>query len=65
MSEQTQMTNGQIVTNGVIGAGASVSAWAVAHVNVVNSFLQTGCLCLGLLVSAVTLGRLISKGKTK
>lgn len=55
------MTNGEIVTKGSIGAGSSFGAWLLAHVQEINSFLQMGCLSLGLMISTVTLWKLLFK----
>jgi hypothetical protein len=58
-------TNGQIVIRGGVGAGASFGAWLVAHVQEINSFLQMGCLVLGLSISSITLFKLACKAKSK
>ena len=55
------MTNGEIVAKGGVGAGASFGAWFLAHVQEINSALQTGCLVLGLAISAVSLTKLLKK----
>jgi hypothetical protein len=60
-----EMTNGQIITKGGVGAGASFGAWLVAHVQEINQFLQSGCLVLGLAISSITLFKLVCKAKSK
>ena len=61
MTTNNDMTNGEIVTKGTIGTASSFGAWLLAHVHEVNSFLQTGCLVLGLVISGVTLFKLLFK----
>lgn len=55
------MTNGEIVAKGTVGAGSSFLAWLLAHVQEINSLLQMGCLSLGFTISAVTLFKLVTK----
>lgn len=58
-------TNGQIIVKGGVGAGASFGAWTVAHIQEINQFLQSGCLVLGLAISAITLWKLVAKSKSE
>jgi hypothetical protein len=59
------MSNGEIVTKGSVGAGSSFLAWLLAHVQEINSLLQMGCLSLGFTISAVTLWKLLTKKRKR
>lgn len=66
MNTNHDMTNGEIVTKGAVGAGTSFFAWFLAHIQSINGVLQTGCLALGFTISAITLWKLLfKKRKTK
>lgn len=65
MTNENNMTNGEIVAKGGVGAAASFGAWFLGHVQEINSVLQTGCLVLGLAISAVSLSKLLSKKRKK
>ena len=65
MNTHHEMTNGEIVTKGGVGTGASLGAWYLAHVQQINSTLQTGCLVLGLTISAISLWKLLFKKRSR
>jgi hypothetical protein len=56
------MTNGQIVTHGVIGSTASLGA--VVFSPDMEANLRGVSLCVGILVGVVTIWKLITKPKT-
>ena len=63
---KSEMSNGEIVTKGTVGAGASIAAWWVSHVQDVNATLQTLSLILGVTIGIVSLVKLLrKKSKTK
>ena len=59
------MSNGEIVTKGTVGAGASFAAWWTSHVAQLNASLQTIALGLGITISVVSLVKLLRKRPTK
>ena len=63
MNAQHEMTNGEIVTKGGVGTGASIGAWYLSHIQQINGSLQTASLILGLIIGAVSLWKLITKKK--
>ena len=63
MTHSEEMTNGEILTRGTVGSGASFGAWLIGHVQEINGLLQTGCLILGFTISSITLCKLVAKKK--
>ena len=59
------MTNGEIIIKGTAGTSASLGAWWIAHVEQLNSSLQTVSLGIGIAVGLVSLVKLLKKRNTK
>lgn len=61
MNARNDMTNGETVTTGGIGTGAAIAAWWVSNLPTINGTLQTLVLLAGLVVSGLTVKKLLRK----
>jgi hypothetical protein len=59
------MNNGEIITRGTIGTGASLGAYIFTVASEINPLLQSVSLLLGIGIGGITLFKLVTKNKRK